>query len=112
MAFSVGQKVISLQNWNRAHRQGFAAPVKGAIYTVRAHCNKAECPAILLVEIVNTRIVRFVGGQRGEPSFGAMHFRPIQTTSIEDLLTQEAPKDSAAWDNRRKTPAKKKERIS
>lgn len=100
MAFHLGQKVVSIENWEKARRQGFAAPVKGAIYTVRAHCHKAECPAILLEEIVNTRTVRFLGGARGEPSFAAEHFRPLQSTSISDLLSQKAPKDSAAWDNR------------
>lgn len=110
MAFQIGQKVVALRTWHQnAAIFNIAVPKKGQIYTVRAICLNASKDAILLEEIVNTRIVTFADTHKqGEPSFYAPWFRPLVEGEVSTAWTTGAPKDSKVWDNRSRRNIKEK----
>lgn len=91
MSFAIGQQVMCIKpRWHNSGR-GLNRPKFMHIYTVRAYCPCADVPSILLVEIVNTKIVRFINTRLlGEPSWAEYHFRALEKLTEELELESQA----------------------
>lgn len=94
MNFHVGQKVVCIKDAPAAAvaawgGNGAVIPRKGGVYTIRAINVWPERTLLRFHEIDNSHL----GGLYGytiEPGSPAHAFRPVKTTSIDNLLTVEA----------------------
>lgn len=96
----VGQEVVCIEDGWNVHNRGTPIkgphPVKGQIYKIaeiRPPCGWVH------PDHINDYLYFSEFGHNG---YSCRWFRPVQKKKIEDVLSQEAPKDSEKWDNRRK----------
>lgn len=89
MPFAIGQKVICIHSWKRS-RGNFILPKFMHIYTVRAYCICADCPAILFEEITNIQVTFIRTYKRGEASFAERFFRALEPLTDEQELMEAA----------------------
>jgi hypothetical protein len=103
--FHVGQKVVCVNGSAHANYSDIAAPVRGAVYTIREIVlSEAGNAHFLLVEIRNPARDGFLGQGlgygRGEPRFHHNRFRPIVTRKTDisiftEILRKHSSKQGA-----------------
>jgi hypothetical protein len=82
--FYIGQKIVSLANFDEYRERGFNTPVKGVEYTVRNLRQVENKWCVDLVEVKNN-ISKFAGGLVGEVTWVCRWFKGIEplTTKLE-----------------------------
>lgn len=96
MTFYVGQKVVCIEDGlDGSDIPGTLAPRKGDIGIVaRVDIIDGDC----LIELVEFPAP---ASRDYEAGWEAIYFRPLVSDTRKVFLTDEAPKDSERWDNRK-----------
>jgi hypothetical protein len=101
-----GVMVVCVQdNWDLTKYPDVVCPVLKIVYTIRKviRGHDHEKNFLILEEIRNNETVCRCGcGIRGKPGFLVACFRPVKTTSIDDLVSLTRPTRDQVYDELKK----------